>query len=503
MNKESIKIICNILEVEEEDYISSYLNEDNTIQEIVSKVLQKYSIKGEELTSDIARRLSEETNMTWIPITKEKFSKPSTKSKREVVRQTWFTCPKMDASIFFCNKGINDINLSPTDSCILLDTQPSIRKLANKSYLYLIRKKKEKIISDLKDITNEKRRKIESRIDFLETKLTDLQKEREIILQEQEKEEKETKEYLENAAASRKKLKEHIAETTGENIPIREVLRVASKLNPIDEIEKYGDLLSFYNKNHNIKLKKDFIYTCEITGINGTIEKKVPSEILELVEFYQKKFASVTNIPNFLKYITRAGYQTFRNNAKELERLVQKAQQVDLTDLDVDISELKESLQISFNKKLKGLSEEELETRFNNFWNRIIKSHTEPDKSIVIEITGYIKYMNQFSQATSNIVNYINIYRFLSRIDPEIISKYQKTNSLVEYKKNILARNTSCRTYKLTKIARDTVIIQEEIAKNKAYLSKMIEEESTLLSSTNKENMPTPKVYIKTNDNKE
>lgn len=503
MNKELIKMLCSILEVEEEKYISSYLNEDKNTQEIVLKVLQKYSLKGEELVSDIARRLSEETCMDWIPVTKEKFSKPSATSKRKTIKQTWFTCPKVDSAIFFCNKGINDINLTLTDCCILLDTQPAIRKLANKSYMSLMKKRKEKIISDLKDITEVKRSKIESKIDFLETKLADLQKERENILQEQRKEEKEENEYLENADASRIKLKEHIAKELGENVPIREFLRVASKLDPKDEIEKYGNLLAYYNKKHNPSFRKDYIYTCEITGINGIVKKQLPDEILKLSEFYQKNFASVTNISGYLKYITRNGYQVFRNNAKELERLVQDAQHRNLTSLSVDISELKESIQINFNKKLRGLSTEELETRFNNFWNRIRKNHPNQDAKIINEITGYIEYMSHFSAATSNMANYINIYRALSKIDPEIISEYQETNSLVEYKKNTLAKNTSCRINKLTKIARDINIVQEEIIKERTYLAKMTEEGSALLSSTDKESISTPKIYIKSNDNKE
>lgn len=523
MSIKLIETLCRILGIDENDFLNSYLNDDEiTIMEI-EHILQKHTIEGKELLTKVASALSKETGFKW----KVKTKMPAkNKSQNE---QIWLECEATKSSMYYYDINIQDSSIPISLFAQIAATNPATKDITMESCLSLIALEKGEIIKELSEVTDKKRKSLLFRIENLESKIESLSKERTKILQEQKDDDKKTQAFIKQAQDNRKKLQDAINSKTDGNITIRDLLRITSKLNPADDIIKYGELLAAYNENMNKDYEKTYTYTCDINCLEGTVTKEIPDEISKLVSFYNEKFASRKNTLKYLKYIiSNKGYIDFKENVQKLTQLVKDADGVETSQLIVRPSDFRDSMKNDFITKVNDLSKrEQLESiipslkdysnkpltlkeallEFNDFWydNEENNKH-EPDDRLQKAITGYINYMKQFAEKSTEIVSYINLYRQAERIDPDIINSYKSTSPLLEYKKNCLRKNTGHRTNKLVTITKQIADTKQQIDAYKEYLAKIAIEEKSLLGTTSNQNNNSNelnKTFIKTDSNKE
>lgn len=523
MSKELTEILCRILGIDEDKFLNSYLNDDERTITAIERILQKHTIEGKKLLTKVAAALSKETGFKWKV-------KTSTPTKNKIQNEPiWLECGAIGSSMFFYDIDIQDSNIPTTLFTQIASTNPATKNITMESCLSLIAGEKGEIIKEISEITEAQRKSILFRIENLENKIVSLSQERAKTLQEQKDDEKKTEEFIKQAQANRKRLQDIINTKAAGNITIKDILRITSKLNPVDEIINYGQLLAAYNENMNKDYEETYTYTCDIAGIKGTVTKKSPDEVSQLIRFYNEKFGSRKNTLKYLKYIISSkGYTDFKETIQELTQLVNAAEAAEIDHLTVTPDDFKDSMRADFITKVNDLSRrEELETiipnlkkysnrpltlkevllEFDNFWHESKENNDyQPDDRLQKAITGYINYMKQFAEKSTEVASYIDLYRKAMSIDQDAIDNYKSTSSLIEYKKNCLRKNTGHRTNKVATITRQIADAKQEIDDCKEYLAKMsIEEKELLTASPNQDNNTSEanKTLIKTDPNKE
>ncbi len=521
MNKELTKILCKILEIDEERFLNSYLNSDEKTKSAVKQVLQKHTIPGNKLLEVIETNLSNETGFRWKVKTN-----PKTAKGQNV--QTWLESKDINSSICFYNENIEDCDIPITNFDEIASFAKAIKNITLESCLLLIDSKKDEIIKDLQEITDTKKRSIQARIETLEIDLESLENEREQIIKEQTADEEKTKEFLNLAKKSREELQSAIKNEEKNDITIKDIVRVSSHANPKENIKSFGKLLRRYNNNINKDYSKKYTYTYETeSGIKAKVEKELPNEVIALISFYNKKFATKVNISKYLKHIVNDGYHEFEKDTQKLQSLIEKALQKDLSYLTVSFSDYRKSMLEDFTTKVNDLTareslenylpflkdyqgrlltEKELILEFNDFWYDEEEKNTEPDKVLFTAITGYLNYMKDFATKCLATAKYIKVYRKAKSIDKQSIENYKITNSLIQFKKDCLIHNTGRRTSQLEILARRIKACKDELNLQKETLATIsIEEKELLAVSANQDNNTSEanKTYIKTNPNKD
>ncbi len=523
MNKELTEILCRILDIDEDKFLNSYLNDDERTITAIEHILQKHTIEGKKLLEKVAATLSKETGFKWKVKTKPL---PDVKGTNE---QIWLECETIDSSMYFYDINIQDSDIPITLFTQIASTNPTTKNITIESCLSLISSEKDEIIKELSEITETQRKSIIFRIENLESKIVSLSQERAKTLQEQKDDDDKTTEFIKQAQANRKKLQDIINTKAGGSITIKDVLRITSKLNPADKIINYGQLLAIYNENMNKDYEETYTYTYEFAGIKGTVIKKLPAEVSQLIRFYNEKFGSKKKTIKYLKYIiSDKGYPDFKETVQELTQLVNAAEAAEIDHLTVEPDDFKDSMRADFITKVNDLSRrEELETiipslkkysnrpltlkeallEFDTFWDESKENNDYlPDNRLSKAITGYINYMKQFTEKSTEVVTYIDLYRKAIIIDKDAIDNYKSTSSLIEYKKNCLRKNTGHRTNKVATITKQIADAKQEIDECKEYLARMsIEEKELLTASTNQDNNTSEanKTFIKTDPNKD
>ena len=144
---------------------------------------------------------------------------------------------------------------------------------------------------------------------------------------------------------------------------------------------------------------------------------------------------------------------------------------------------------------------------FDAFWHKSKENNDYlPDNRLSKAITGYINYMKKFAEKSTEVATYIDLYRKAIIIDKDAIDNYKSTNSLIEYKKNCLRKNTSHRTNKVATITKQIADAKQEIDECKKYLARMSIEEKELLTASTKQDNNTSqsdKTLIKADPNKD
>lgn len=523
MSKELTEILCRILGIDEDKFLNSYLNDDERTITAIEHILQKHTINGKSLLTKVAAALSKETGVKWKVKTK-----PLTDAKG-ANEQIWLECEAIESSVYYYDINIQDSDIPITLFTQIADTNPATKNITMESCLSLIAGDKGEIIKELSEITDVKRKSILFRIENLESKIVSLSQERAKTLQEQKDDDEKTTEFIKQAQDNRKKLQDIINTKAGGNITIKDVLRITSKLNPADEIINYGQLLAAYNENMNKEYEETYTYTYEFAGIKGTVTKKLPVEVSQLIRFYNEKFGSKRKTIKYLKYIIGdKGYSDFKETVQELNQIVNAAETTEINHLTIAPDDFKDSMRADFITKVNDLSRrEELKTimpslkdysnrpltlkeallEFDNFWDESKENNDyQPDDRLSKAITGYINYMRQFAEKSAEVASYIDLYRKAMSIDPNAIDNYKSTSSLIEYKKNCLRKNTGHRTNKVATITRQIADVKQEIDDCKEYLARMlIEEKELLTASINQDNNTSEvnKTLIKTDPNKE
>lgn len=521
MNKELIEILCKILNIGEEQFINSYLNSDEKTSSAVKQVLQKHTIPGKKLLEAVETNLSNETGFRW----KAKAKSSTIKGQNG---QTWLESKETNSLIFFYDENIEDSNIPITSFSQVSSFVKAVKNITLESCLVLIDSKKDEIIKDLQEITEAKKRSIKARIETLEIDLESLENEREQIIKEQTADEEKNKEFLNLAKKSREELQSAIKNEEKSDITIKDIVRVSSHENPKEHIKSFGKLLRRYNNNINKDYSKKYTYTYETSsGIKAKVEKELPNEVIDLINFYNKRFATRTNITKYLRHIVNDGYQEFEKDTQELCRLVEKAQQKDLSNLTINFSDFRESIfedfitkvndltlresleeELPFLKDYQGrlLTEKELILEFNDFWYDEEEKNSEPNKTFYNAISGYLNYMKDFASKSLATVKYIKVYKKAQTIDKESIENYKITNSLLQYKKDCLVHNTGRRTSQLEVLTRRIKACKDELNLQKETLATIsIEEKELLAASANQDNniSEANKTYTKTATNKE
>ena len=523
MNKELTEILCRILNIDEDEFLNSYLNDDERTMTAIEHILQKHTIEGKKLLEKVAATLSKETGFKWKVKTKPL---PDVKGTNE---QIWLECETIDSSMYFYDINIQDSDIPITLFTQIASTNPTTKNITMESCLSLIAGDKGEIIKELSEITETQRKSILFRIENLENKIVSLSQERATTLQEQKDDEEKTEEFIKQAQANKERLQDIINTKAGGNITIKDVLRITSKLNPADKIINYGQLLAAYNENMNKDYEETYTYTYEFTGIKGTVIKKMPAEVSQLIRFYNEKFGSKKKTIKYLKYIiSDKGYPDFKETVQELTQLVNAAEAAEIDHLTVEPEEFKDSMRADFITKVNDLSRREgLETimpsfknysnrpltlkeallEFDTFWDESKENNDyQPDDRLLKAITGYINYMKLFAEKSTEVATYIDLYRKAIIIDKDAIDNYKSTSSLIEYKKNCLRKNTGHRTNKVATITKQIADAKQEIDECKEYLARMsIEEKELLTASTNQDNNTSEanKTFIKTDPNKD
>lgn len=523
MSKELTEILCRILGIDEDKFLNSYLNDDERTITSIERILQKHTINGKSLLTKVAAALSKETGFKWKVKTKPL---PDVKGTNE---QIWLECETIGSSMYYYDINIQDSDIPITLFTQIASTNPATKNITMESCLSLIAGDKGEIIKELSEITEAQRKSIIFRIENLESKIVSLSQERAKTLQKQKDDDDKTTEFIKQAQANRKKLQDIINTKAGGNITIKDVLRITSKLNPADEIINYGQLLAAYNENMNKDYEETYTYTYEFAGIKGTITKKLPVEISQLIRFYNEKFGSKKKTIKYLKYIiSDKGYPDFKETVQELTQLVDAAEAAEIDHLTVEPDDFKDSMRADFITKVNDLSRrEELETimpnlkdysnrpltlkeallEFDNFWHESEENNDyQSDDRLLKAITGYINYMKQFAEKSTEVASYIDLYRKAMSIDQDAIDKYKSSSSLIEYKKNCLRKNTGHRTNKVATITKQITDAKQEIDECKEYLARMsIEEKELLAASTNQDNNTSEanKTLIKTDPSKD
>lgn len=523
MSKELTEILCRILGIDEDKFLNSYLNDDERTITAIERILQKHTINGKSLLTKVAATLSKETGFKWKVKTKPL---PDVKGTNE---QIWLECETIGSSMYYYDINIQDSDIPITLFSQIASTNPATKNITMESCLSLIAGDKGEIIKELSEITKAQRKSILFRIENLESKIVSLSQERAKTLQEQKDDEEKTTEFIKQGQDNRKKLQDIINTKADGNITIKDVLRITSKLNPADEIINYGQLLATYNENMNKDYEETYTYTYEFAGIKGTVIKKLPAEVSQLIRFYNEKFGSRKNTLKYLKYIISSkGYTDFKETVQELTQLVNAVEAAEIDYLTIKPEEFKDSMRADFIIKANDLSRrEELETiipslkkysnrpltlkeallEFDTFWHEGEENNEyQSDDRLSKAITGYINYMKQFAEKSTEVATYIDLYRKAIIIDKDAIDKYKSSSPLIEYKKNCLRKNTGHRTNKVATITRQIANAKQEIDECKEYLARMsIEEKELLTASTTQDNntSETNKTFIKTDPNKD
>ena len=86
MSKELTEILCRILDIDEDEFLNSYLNDDERTITAIEHILQKHTINGKSLLTKVAATLSKETGFKWKVKTKPL---PDVKGTYE---QIWLEC---------------------------------------------------------------------------------------------------------------------------------------------------------------------------------------------------------------------------------------------------------------------------------------------------------------------------------------------------------------------------------------------------------------------------
>ena len=315
MSKELTEILCRILDIDEDEFLNSYLNDDERTMTAIEQILQKHTIEGKKLLEKVAATLSKETGFKWKVKTKPL---PDVKGTNE---QIWLECETIGESMYYYDINIQDSDIPITLFTQISSTNPATKNITMESCLSLIAEDKGEIIKELSELTKAQRKSILFRIENLESKIVSLSQERAKTLQEQKDDEEKTTEFIKQAQDNRKKLQNIINTKADGNITIKDVLRITSKLNPADEIINYGQLLAAYNENMNKDYEETYTYTYEFAGIKGTVIKKLPAEVSQLIRFYNEKFGSRKNTLKYLKYIISSkGYTYFKETVQELTK---------------------------------------------------------------------------------------------------------------------------------------------------------------------------------------
>ncbi len=523
MSKELTEILCRILGIDEDKFLNSYLNDDERTITAIERILQKHTINGKSLLTKVAATLSKETGFKWKVKTKPL---PDVKGTNE---QIWLECETIGESMYYYDINIQDSDIPITLFTQISSTNPATKNITMESCLSLIAGDKGEIIKELSELTKAQRKSILFRIENLESKIVSLSQERAKTLQEQKDDEEKTTEFIKQGQDNRKKLQDIINTKADGNITIKDVLRITSKLNPADEIINYGQLLAAYNENMNKEYEETYTYTYEFAGIKGTVIKKLPAEVSQLIRFYNEKFGSRKNTLKYLKYIISSkGYTDFKETVQELTQLVNAVETAEIDYLTIKPEEFKDSMRADFIIKANDLSRrEELETiipslkkysnrpltlkeallEFDTFWHESEENNDyQSDDRLSKAITGYINYMKQFAEKSTEVASYIDLYRKAMSIDQGAIDKYKSSSPLIEYKKNCLRKNTGHRTNKVATITRQIANAKQEIDECKEYLARMsIEEKELLTASTTQDNNTSEanKTFIKTDPNKD
>lgn len=523
MSKELTEILCRILGIDEDKFLNSYLNDDERTITAIERILQKHTINGKSLLTKVAATLSKETGFKWKVKTKPL---PDVKGTNE---QIWLECETIGESMYYYDINIQDSDIPITLFTQISSTNPATKNITMESCLSLIAGDKGEIIKELSELTKAQRKSILFRIENLESKIVSLSQERAKTLQEQKDDEEKTTEFIKQGQDNRKKLQDIINTKADGNITIKDVLRITSKLNPTDEIINYGQLLAAYNENMNKDYEETYTYTYEFAGIKGTVIKKLPAEVSQLIRFYNEKFGSRKNTLKYLKYIISSkGYTDFKETVQELTQLVNAVEAAEIDYLTIKPEEFKDSMRADFIIKANDLSRrEELETiipslkkysnrpltlkeallEFDTFWHESEENNDyQSDDRLSKAITGYINYMKQFAEKSTEVASYIDLYRKAMSIDQGAIDKYKSSSPLIEYKKNCLRKNTGHRTNKVATITRQIANAKQEIDECKEYLARMsIEEKELLTASTTQDNNTSEanKTLIKTDPNKD
>lgn len=523
MSKELTEILCRILGIDEDKFLNSYLNDDERTITAIERILQKHTINGKSLLTKVAATLSKETGFKWKVKTKPL---PDVKGTNE---QIWLECETIGESMYYYDINIQDSDIPITLFTQISSTNPATKNITIESCLSLIAGDKGEIIKELSELTKVQRKSILFRIENLESKIVSLSQERAKTLQEQKDDEEKTTEFIKQGQDNRKKLQDIINTKADGNITIKDVLRITSKLNPADEIINYGQLLAAYNENMNKDYEETYTYTYEFAGIKGTVIKKLPAEVSQLIRFYNEKFGSRKNTLKYLKYIISSkGYTDFKETVQELTQLVNAVEAAEIDYLTIKPEEFKDSMRADFITKANDLSRrEELETiipslkkysnrpltlkeallEFDTFWHESEENNDyQSDDRLSKAITGYINYMKQFAEKSTEVASYIDLYRKAMSIDQGAIDKYKSSSPLIEYKKNCLRKNTGHRTNKVATITRQIANAKQEIDECKEYLARMsIEEKELLTASTTQDNNTSEanKTFIKTDPNKD
>lgn len=523
MNKELTEILCRILNINEDEFLNSYLNDDERTMTAIEQILQKHTIEGKKLLEKVAATLSKETGFKWKVKTKPL---PDVKGTNE---QIWLECETIGESMYYYDINIQDSDIPITLFTQISSTNPATKNITMESCLSLIAEDKGEIIKELSELTKAQRKSILFRIENLESKIVSLSQERAKTLQEQKDDEEKTTEFIKQAQDNRKKLQNIINTKADGNITIKDVLRITSKLNPADEIINYGQLLAAYNENMNKDYEETYTYTYEFAGIKGTVIKKLPAEVSQLIRFYNEKFGSRKNTLKYLKYIISSkGYTDFKETVQELTQLVKEAGSAEIDYLTIKPEEIKDSMRADFIIKANDLSKrEELETimpslkkysnrpltlkeallEFDAFWHESKENNDYlPDNRLSKAITGYINYMKKFAEKSTEVATYIDLYRKAIIIDKDAIDNYKSSSSLIEYKKNCLRKNTGHRTNKVATITKQIANAKQEIDECKEYLARMSIEEKELLTASTKQDNNTSqsdKTLIKADPNKD
>ncbi len=523
MSKELTEILCRILGIDEDKFLNSYLNDDERTIAAIEHILQKHTINGKKLLAKVATTLSKETGFKWKVKTKP------LSDVKGVNEQIWLECETIKSSMYFYDINIQDNNIPITQFTQIASTNPATKNITMESCLSLIAGDKGEIIKELSKITETQRKNILFRIENLESKIVSLSQERAKTLQEQNDDDEKTTEFIKQAQANRRNLQDIINTKADGNITIKDVLRITSKLNPADEIINYGQLLAAYNENMNKDYEETYTYTYKTAGIKGTTTKKLPTEVSQLIKFYNEKFASKKNTIKYLRYITsNNGYKDFKKTVQKLTQLVNAAEKSEIDHLIVAPDDFKDSMRADFITKVNDLSRrEKLEIimpslknysnrpltlkeailEFNNFWDESKENNdNQPDDRLSKAITGYINYIKKFAEKSAEVATYIDLYRNAMSIDQDAIDKYKSSSSLIEYKKNCLRKNTGHRTNKVATITKQIADAKQEIDDCKEYLARMsIEEKELLTTNTTQDNNTSEKnkTFIKTDSNKE
>ncbi len=508
MNEKTIELLCQILGIKEEEFIKSYLNTDEVTKIKIIETLSNHKIKSEELLKEVTSRLSKETGLAWTVLSNPKF-KIKNKENESHEGTTWLENKDEKLYLYFYNKNLEKDDIDILEIPELLDTNPVLFTITKESILSIIEEQKEEIITQLHEITQSRKEILQARIKSLSNDLEVLKEEKEETIKEQLIEEKKVKDFTTTAYNSRKKIQDAINSSQCTGVTINDILTIKSNPNSEEEFENYARILRMTNRNvNNYCLQKyNFVYETEL-GIKGKTTKKIPEELLELIQFYKTNFKSIKNYAKFIKKVmTESGYEEFKNTAEEYKRLLKEVSKINLSQLDINFEEYKESMFEDFKEKINNptqrkdlikkypadsvawltkygkrkLTSDELLIEFNKLWNKEKEQNRPIDSTFKTAMLGYLNYMRNFQERTNEMIKYIGIYQIAKKVSQEDIENYKRAFSGIDYKRNCLSKNTCIRTDQLVVLTKRITSTEKRLQEYKDKLLKISLEESELL----------------------